>query len=184
MTKSIEWAFTWLDSARKIAFQREWGRKGTYFSQPVHPFWNWFPSQLMADILAEMIAVLHNQVIRIAVVARRAVLHELPDLARIKAGWANQYWPPKLEAWALSRFDLKNATGRVVMSSKCIFYTMDCTMHSFYSQKTIWITRWITNFLFSDSQLVLELQKIISLWHYLLHQSERYQALPNRHSHS
>lgn len=120
----------------KITF-REWDREGTYFSQSIYPFWNWFPSQLTTDILAKMIAVLDNEVICVAIVAWRALFHELSDFMRIKAGCANQYWPPELEARALSRFDFKNATGWIVMSSKCIFYTMDCTMHTFHSKKGI-----------------------------------------------
>ena len=164
--------FSW-----KITSKREWNRRGTYFSESIYPFRNWFPSQLMTDVLAEMITVLDDEVICITMVARRALLHELSDFMTIEAGRANQYWPPEFEAGALSRFNFKNATGWIVMSSKCIFYTMDCTMHTFYSQKGI---KCITNFLNSDQRWSCK----ISLWHYLLHQSERYQGLPNRHNHS
>ena len=34
--------------------------KSTYFCQSIYPFWNWFSSQLVTYILAEMIAVLGN----------------------------------------------------------------------------------------------------------------------------
>lgn len=100
--------------------------KCTYFCQPIYPFWNWFPSQLVTNILAKMVAILNNQVICITMVACSMLLHELSNLNGIQACRPNKYWLSELEAWTLPRFHLKNTTCWVVMSSKCIFYTMNC----------------------------------------------------------
>jgi len=102
-------------------------RKHTYFCQSIYPLWNWFPSQLVTNILAEMVAILNNQVICITMIARSMPLHEFSNLNGVQACGPNEYGPPELEAWALPRLDLKNTTCWVVMGSKCIFYSMNCT---------------------------------------------------------
>lgn len=79
-----------------------------------------------------MVAVLDNQVICITIVAQRLALHKLPNLSRVQGCGPNKYRLPELESWALARFNLKNTTGRVVVCSKCIFYTMNCTMQVNY----------------------------------------------------
>ena len=72
-----------------------------------------------------MVAVLDNQVIRITIVASRVALHELPYLDGVQACSPNKYGLPEFETRALPRFDLKDTTRRIVVSSKCIFYTVN-----------------------------------------------------------
>jgi hypothetical protein len=82
-------------------------------------------SQFVTNIFAKMVAILDNQVICIAIVICRLAFHELSNLSRVQACSSNEYRLPKLEAWAHPRLDLKNATCRVVMSTECIFHTMN-----------------------------------------------------------
>lgn len=52
----------------------------TYSCKTIHPFGNWFSSELIRDVLAEVIAILGDQVVCVSIVARCLVLHELPHL--------------------------------------------------------------------------------------------------------
>jgi len=52
----------------------------TYLCKPIHPFWDLFPGKLVANVLAEMVAVLNNQVIHIPVVTASHVFHKLSHL--------------------------------------------------------------------------------------------------------
>ena len=52
----------------------------TYLGKSIHPFWNWVASQLITDILAEVVAVLHDQMIGITMVVYGLKLHKLSDL--------------------------------------------------------------------------------------------------------
>lgn len=72
-----------------------------------------------------MVTILDDQVICITIVPCGLALHELPNLNRVQACRPNKYRLPELKAWALPRFNLKDAARRVVMCSKRIFYTMN-----------------------------------------------------------
>lgn len=59
-------------------------RKDTYPCKAIHPTWYAFSGELVAYILAEMVAVFDNQVISITAVIRSLVLHEISNLVRIQ----------------------------------------------------------------------------------------------------
>nr|GLL18199.1 hypothetical protein GW17_00043075 [Ipomoea trifida] len=77
-------------------------------------------------VLAEMVAVFHDQVIRVAIVDSSLALDKLPHLVWIQTCSPNEYRLPKLEPRAVPWFNFEYPTGRIIMSSKCIFYTMNC----------------------------------------------------------
>jgi len=52
----------------------------TYSCKSIHPFWNWVASQFITDVFAEMVAILHDQMICIAIVIYRVKLHKLSNL--------------------------------------------------------------------------------------------------------
>lgn len=101
-----------------------WWRLDTYFSQPIHPFWYPVSCQLVAYVLTEMVAVLHNQVICIPIVISSMAFHELFNFVRIQIRHPHQNWLSEFETRALSRFNFKDATCRIVMGSKSIFNAM------------------------------------------------------------
>lgn len=188
----------------------------TYSCESVDPFWYWFSGELITYILTEMVAVPYNQVIRVTIVNCRLTLHELSNLEWIQACHANENWPSKLEARALSRFNLKDTTWWVLMRSKGIFYTMNCKQakminkhcitfinlrlskighqFKFINQKVLLQSRILFDHiifgecrtsLFTWQPLILDLSGTMYWLKYanLLPRSERYQGLPNRHSH-
>ena len=55
----------------------------TYFRKPVHPFRDLLACKLVASVLAEVVAVLNDQVIHIPIVTASHVLHELSNLCRV-----------------------------------------------------------------------------------------------------
>ena len=55
----------------------------TYLREAVHPFWDLFAGKLVANVVAEMVAVLSNQVIHIPIVTASRVFHELSHLCRV-----------------------------------------------------------------------------------------------------
>lgn len=98
----------------------------TYSGESIHPIWNFVSCQLVTDILAEMVAVLHNQMIGVPIIIYREALHELSDLNWVQACCAHENWLPKLKARTLSRLNLKNSARRIIMCTKCIFYSIHC----------------------------------------------------------
>lgn len=73
-----------------------------------------------------MVAVLHNQVIHITIIASSLTFNKFSNLTGIQLCSPNEYRLPELEPWALPWFNFKDTTAWIVMSSKCIFYTMNC----------------------------------------------------------
>jgi hypothetical protein len=64
--------------------------------------------------------------VSISVVVYRLQLHELPNLDRVQACRTKKYRFSEPETRALARFYLKDPTGGEVVSSECIFNTMNC----------------------------------------------------------
>lgn len=111
-----------------------WYMSYTYSCKSIDPFWYFISCKLVTHILTKMVAVLHNQVISIAIVVCWLLLHELSNLERIQACCSHEYWLPKLKPRALPGFNLKDTTCRKVMSSKCIFYSMNCNYNNVISR--------------------------------------------------
>lgn len=66
-------------------------RLHTYDGESIYPFGNLSLGQLVTDILAEMIAVFNNQMVRIAIVTHRVALHKLSDLIWVQDCGAHEY---------------------------------------------------------------------------------------------
>lgn len=43
-------------------------RYGTYSGEPIHPFWNFAAGQFVTHILAKVVAILHDEMVRISIV--------------------------------------------------------------------------------------------------------------------
>lgn len=63
----------------------------TYSRESIYPIWNFVPGQPVADILAEMVAVLNDQMIGITIIIYRVAFHELSDLNRVQTCCAHKY---------------------------------------------------------------------------------------------
>lgn len=79
-----------------------------------------------------MVAVLNNQVIRIAIVICSLVLHEFCDLVMVQICYAHINRLSKSKAGALVRLDFKDATSGIVVSSESIFNTMYCKIKFYF----------------------------------------------------
>lgn len=66
-------------------------RLHTYTGESIYPFWNLSFGQLVTNILAEMIAVLSNQMVCVTIVIHRVALHELSDLIWVQDRGAHEY---------------------------------------------------------------------------------------------
>lgn len=65
---------------KQIAANANVKKKHTNPCKAIHPFWNSISCQPITDILAEMVAVLCDQMIGISIVVYRLKLHELSNL--------------------------------------------------------------------------------------------------------
>lgn len=94
-------------------------------SKPIHPSWNLFPSQSKTHIVAEMVAILGKEIIRISRVFFCYFFHECTDLLETQIWSTNQYWFSECESRAMLRFHLKYPSCRMLMSTKCILNPMN-----------------------------------------------------------
>lgn len=108
-----------------IHFGIGWIEVITYFGEAVDPFGDGFSGEVGANVSAEMVAVLDDEMVGIAVVPHGLPLHELPNLSRVQTRRPNEYRFPELESRALPRLHLENPARRIVVSSKCIFNSVD-----------------------------------------------------------
>lgn len=94
-------------------------------SEPIDPTWDWISGESNTGIVTEMVAVFGNQIICIPSVLSGELLHDRPHLRLHHVRFPNQNRLSISKSIALFWFPFKNSSCWILVSSKCVLYTMD-----------------------------------------------------------
>lgn len=115
---------------------KEEGKKGmdewvfTNSSKSINPTGDGNASEFNASVVAEMVAVLSDQIVGVSFVFLCKFLHHYPYLPWCHLRPPNQNRFPKRESIALLWFTFENSSCRILVSSECILHTMNCQAKS------------------------------------------------------
>lgn len=102
-------------------------------SKTIDPTGNRNSSESNTSIVAEMVAILGDQVVGIPSVLCCKLLHHTPHLFRSHLRLPHQNRPPKPKSLAPPRFSFEYPRRRILVSSECVLHSMNCTENSISS---------------------------------------------------